>query len=214
MHSLSDLPPLLSGNTFCVVGACKTNPLSKVWSGLWKGDQIKEERMTCLELAEEAILVRDNVPRPLSWVESSCLWHNYFYKAREGTGQQGRRSMSGSGKKKSTAGSPVGTNWNRTQLEVTLHAFQMPPWNRFLVYLCKGGTWNNSEITTTPWPRNCDSPEPQCPCWEEPHWSSPRRALTTASEDPWDPCIVGKGCAYKYFPERWLLAFIKFRWHL
>lgn len=145
--------------------------LSKVWSGLWEGDQIEEERMNCLELAEEAILVRDNVPRPLSWVESSCLWQNYFYKAREGTGQQGRRSMSGSGKKKSTAGSPVGTNWNRTQLEVTLHAFQMPPWNRFLLYLCKGGTWNNSEITTTPWPRNCDSPEPPCACWGVPHWS-------------------------------------------
>lgn len=135
------------------------NPFSEVWRSLWEKDWIKEERMNSSESAEEAVLVWDDAIRPPSWAESSCLWHNYFYKAREGTGQPGRKSMSGSEKKKSTSGSLVGTNWNRTQLEVTLHAFQMPPWNRFLLYLCRGGAWNKSDITTTPWPCNCDPSE-------------------------------------------------------
>lgn len=118
--------------------------------------------MDFLESAEGAVLAGDSCVRPLSWVESSCLWHNHFYKSREGAGQPGRQSMSGSGRKKSTAGSPVGTNWNRTQLEVMLHAFQMPPWNQSLLYLCKGGAWNKSEIITAPWPCNPESLEPQC----------------------------------------------------
>lgn len=93
-------------------------------------------------------------------------------------------------------------------MEVTLHAFQMPPWKRFLLYLCKGGVWNKSEIITAPGPCNRDSLEPQCPCWGY-LWSLPRRVLSMAPEDPQGPWIVGKYCAYKHFPERWHLAFIK-----
>lgn len=67
--------------------------------------------MDISESAESVVLVGDTAVRPHSWVESACLWHDHFYKAREGTGQPGRQSMSGSErKKKSTAGSPVGTN--------------------------------------------------------------------------------------------------------
>lgn len=76
----------------------------------------------------------------------------WFLQGREGPGQPGRKSMSGSGKKKSPGGSPVGTNWNWAQLQVRLHAFQMPPWNRSLWYLCKGDAWNKREIITAPWP--------------------------------------------------------------
>lgn len=60
-----------------------------------------------------------------------------FVQGQAGPGQPGRESMSGSGKKKNPEGSPVGTNWNRAQLQVRLHAFQMPPWNRSLRYLCE-----------------------------------------------------------------------------
>lgn len=108
--------------------------------------------------------------------------------------------MSGSGRKKSTAGSPVGTNWNQTQLEVMLHAFQMPPWNQFLLYLCKGGAWNKSEIITAPWPCSQDSLELQCP------WGA---GVFQSLEDLRVPWIIGKHCAYKCLPERQLLVFIK-----
>lgn len=50
--------------------------------------------------AERVVLVGDTALRPCSWVESACLWHNHFYKAREGTGQPGRQSMSGLERKK------------------------------------------------------------------------------------------------------------------
>lgn len=199
--------------TFCIVAACKKNPFSKSFlfvEGFVKGIKSRRRVWTALESAEGAVRVWDNTLRSLSWVESSCLWHNHSYKAREGTGQPGRQSMSGSGKKKSTAGSPVGTNWNRTQLEVTLHAFQMPPWNRFLLSLCKGGAWNKSEITRAPWLCNHDSLEAQWLCWEVPQWSSPGGVLTRASEDPWVSRIVGKCCTFKYFPEKWLITFINF----
>lgn len=172
------------------------------------GNQIKEEGMNCFASAAEAVRIWDNAIRPLFWVESSCLWQNHSYKAREGTGQPGRQSMSGSGKKKSTAGSPAGTNWNWTQLEVMLHAFQMPPWNQFLLYLCKGGAWNKSEITMAPWAFEYDPLEPQCPCWGVPQ-ESPPRGVPMGSENPQVPWIIGKHCAYNYFPERWLSAFTK-----
>lgn len=143
--------------------------------------------------------------KALSWVELFFLRHNHSYKAREGAGQPGRHSMSGSGKKKSTAGSPVGTNWNWTQLEVMLHAFRMPPWNRFLLYLCNKVLEVKVKSLQL------------CGHVTMPLWNHSVRAgdisaggvLKVAPEDLWIPWIVGKCCTHKYFPEGWLLALIK-----
>lgn len=66
--------------------------------------------MNFLGSAEGAVLARDKAGRPLSWVEPSCLWLSHFYKAKEGTGQPGRQSMSGSGRNKEHCRV---TSWNK-----------------------------------------------------------------------------------------------------
>ena len=56
--------------------------------------------MDISESAESVALVGDTAVRPHSWVESACLWHDHFYKAREGKGSQGDRACLGRREKK------------------------------------------------------------------------------------------------------------------
>ena len=95
--------------------------------------------------------------------------------------------MSGSGWREITTGSPTGTSWNWAQLEVILHAFQMPSWNDLLLPLYKGGAWNRSKILTAPWLCNGGFQSHNISGIRESgvHRSSLKGALTITWEGPW-----------------------------
>lgn len=117
-----------------------------------------------LRVGWRSILIRDNAVRPFSWVESSCLWHDYFYKARKGQGRQGERACLGRGRKRALEGHQL----EQTETEHSCRS-------GYMLSRCLPGT-GPCDISAKGKASQLHG-YVQCPCRAVSQWPFPRRAL-------------------------------------